>query len=169
LPHTSGGLLNRFRVLSNYLFSLSKRQVMEALILSYYLMVFEKTKAPKTKDQFLKWFEDQAEWSEEHDYQTPTVASNALQSWYNAMKSAFPPMNGIDAPTDEQLQENEELENRLADYCIGKDVIYVAFAWSVADEAYKLTTLLARQYDVGFFDVSTDEGDIILPDGTKIV
>lgn len=44
----------------------------------------------------------------------------------------------IDAPTDEQLEANEELENRLADYCIGRNVIYVAFAWSMADEeAYK--------------------------------
>lgn len=54
-------------------------------------------------------------------------------------------------------------------YCIGRDVIYVAFAWSVADEAYKLMRSLAQKHNVGFFDVSTDNGDIILPDGTMIV
>jgi GH35 family endo-1,4-beta-xylanase len=136
--------------------------------MSYDLMVFEKTKAPKTKEEFMRWYGIQTEWSEEHDYQTPSVASEKLQNWYNAMKSYFPPMNGVDSPTDEQIEEDEELENRLADYCIGRDVIYVAFAWSKADEAYKLTKQFAKQYDVGFFNVSAIDGEIVLPEGTII-
>jgi len=136
--------------------------------MSYDLMVFEKTKVPKTKVEFMKWYSIQTEWSEDHDYQTPSVASQKLQNWYNAIKSYFPPMNGVDSPTDEQIEEDEELENRLADYCIGRDVIYVAFAWSKADEAYKLTKQLSKQYDVGFFNVSAIDGEIVLPDGTLI-
>lgn len=38
-----------------------------------------------------------------------------------------------------------------------------------ADEAYKRMRSLAQKYNVGFFDVSMDDGDIILPDGTMIV
>lgn len=136
--------------------------------MSYNLMVFEKTKAPRTKDEFMKWYETQVKWSEDHDYQTPSVASSTLQSWYREMKNSFPPMNGIDAPTDEQIEDNQELENHLTDYCIGRDVIYAAFAWSLANEAYDLMKELAKQHDVGFFDVS-GEGDIILPDDTKIL
>jgi len=132
-------------------------------------MVFEKARAPITKAEFMKWYETQTEWSEDHDYQTPSVSSLTLQNWYQSMKSVFPPMNGIDAPTDEQIEENEELENNLADYCIGRDVIYVAFGWSVANKAYELAKQLAKQHNVGFFDVSTDDGDILLPDGTKVV
>ena len=56
----------------------------------------------------------------------------------------------------------------MADYCIGYDVIYVAFPWSVADEAYEVMRDLAKKHNVGFFDVSGKKGDIILPDGTRI-
>jgi len=96
--------------------------------MSYDLMVFEKTKAPKTREKFMEWYDVQTEWGEDHDYQTPSVASPALQNWYKAMKNVFPPMNGVDSPTDEQLEQNEELEKRLTDYCIGREVIYVAFS-----------------------------------------
>ncbi len=137
--------------------------------MSYDLLVFEKTKAPRTRMEFMKWFEVETEWNENHDYGTPSIASPALQSWYNTMKDVFPPMNGIDAPTDEQLEGNENLEGRLVDYCIGRDVIYVAFSWSCADEAYELVKKLARQHNVGFFDVSADNGDIILPEGSKLI
>jgi hypothetical protein len=136
--------------------------------MSYYLMVFEKTKAPKTKVEFMEWYASQTEWNEEHDYQNPIVTSLLLQNWYMDMKKTFPPMNGPDAPTDEQLENDEELEDYLTDYSIGKDIIYAAFAWSQADEAYEFTFKLAQKHGVGFFDVSGD-GDIVLPDGEKII
>jgi len=134
--------------------------------MSYDLMVFEKTKAPKTRKEFLAWFEKQTEWGEDHDYQTISVSSPALQNWFMEMKETFPPMNGEYAPDDELLDEDEDLERHTVDYSIGKDVIYAAFAWSTAEEAYDLTRKLAQKHDVGFFDVSGADGDIILPDGT---
>ena len=137
--------------------------------MSYDLMVFEKSKAPTSKKEFILWYEKQVEWSEEHDYKTISVSSPALQNWFMEMKETFPPMNGEYAPASELLDEDENLESHTVDYCIGRDVIYVAFAWSVADEAYKLMRSLAQKHNVGFFDVSTDNGDIILPDGTMIV
>ena len=48
------------------------------------------------------------------------------------------------------------------------DIIYAVFSWSVADEAYELMRSLAQKHKVGFFDVSGDDGDIILPDGIMI-
>ena len=51
------------------------------------------------------------------------------------------------------------------DYSIGHHVIYAAFSWSVADEAYEKMKELAQKHGVGFYDVSGDDGDIILPDG----
>ncbi len=137
--------------------------------MSYYLMVFEKSKAPTSKKEFILWYEKQVEWSEEHDYKTISVSSPALQNWFMEMKNTFPPMDGEYAPDPDLLDEDENLESHTVDYCIGRDVIYVAFAWSVADEAYKLMRSLAQKHNVGFFDVSTDNGDIILPDGTMIV
>jgi predicted RNA polymerase sigma factor len=127
--------------------------------MSYDLMVFEKTKAPRTEVEFMEWYELQTSWNEEHDYQNSSITSLSLQNWYMDMKKTFPPMNGPDAPTDEQLENNEELEDYLTDYSIGKDIIYAAFAWSQAEAAYELALKLAKKHGVGFFDVS-GEGEI---------
>lgn len=76
--------------------------------------------------------------------------------------------NGEYAPDLELLAENEDLDNHVIDYSIGKEVIYAAFSWPAAEEAYHLTRKLAKKHEVGFFDVSENDGDIILPDGTKL-
>ena len=137
--------------------------------MSYDLMVFEKAKAPAAKKEFMAWYEKQVEWREEHDYNTIRVSSPALQNWFLEMKETFPPINGEYAPASELLDADENLERHTVDYCIGQDVIYAAFAWSVADEAYERMKSLAKKHGVGFFDVSADDGDIILPDGTMVV
>ena len=136
--------------------------------MSYDLMVFEKAKAPAAKKEFMAWYEKQTEWSENHDYQTMGVSSPALQNWFMEMKEKFPPMNGEYAPNDDALDDDENLELHMVDYSIGYNVIYAAFSWSVADEAYELMRSLAQKHKVGFFDVSGDDGDIILPDGIMI-
>ncbi len=134
--------------------------------MSYDLLVFEKTQAPATKKEFMEWYEKQTKWEEEHDYQSIAVSSSALQNWFMEMKDKFPPMNGEFAPNDDDI--DEYLESHMADYSIGHDMIYASFSWSVAEEAYEMVRILAQKHGVGFFDVSADEGDIILPDGTVI-
>lgn len=136
--------------------------------MSYDLMVFEKVKAPKTRKEFLEWYEKQTEWGEDHDYQTIGISSPALQNWFLEMKETFPPMNGEYAPDFEFLAGNEDLDSHVTDYSIDKEIIYAAFSWSTAEEAYNLTRRLAKKHDVGFFDVSENDGDIIFPDGTKL-
>jgi len=131
-------------------------------------MVFDKQKAPKTKSEFMEWYDIQTEWNEEHDYESANLTSLNLKNWFMEMKDTFPPMNGEFAPNEELISQDENLEKHLTDYSIGYDVIYVAFAWSLVDEAYTLLKQLASKYDVGFFDVSGNDGDIILPDGTKL-
>ena len=126
--------------------------------MSYYLMVFDKT--IRSRSDFMKWYEEQVEWNEDHDYQSIGVTSTNLKKWFMEMKDTFPPMNGEFSP-------DEDLESHLTDYCIGHELIYLAFAWSVADEAYDLVRKLAKKYGVGFFDVSND-GDIILPSGEDL-
>lgn len=133
--------------------------------MSYDLMVFEPTKAPKTRAAFLAWYEQQVQWQENHDYQTVSVASLALQHWFLAMKETFPPMNGEFALDEALLDEDDALESHITDYSIGREMIYGAFAWSVAEEAYTTALRLAKIHGVGFFDVSSDAGEIILPDG----
>ena len=128
--------------------------------MSYDLMVFERTKAPQKRKEFLVWYDKETEWSEEHGYNDPAVTSSALREWYEEMIKTFPNMDASDVEV-----EDDDAEAPLTDYSIGHNVIYAAFAWSVAEEAYEKMKALAQKYGVGFFDVSSDDGDIILPDG----
>lgn len=124
--------------------------------MSYDLMVFEPSAAPKSREEFMVWYAQQIKWSEDHNYQDHTVASVALQNWFKEMIEYFPPMNGPLAPDDVD-------DPKVTDHCIGKNVIYSAFAWSVADDAYPAMRDLAIKHSVGFFDVSADNGEILFP------
>lgn len=132
--------------------------------MSYDLMVFEVTKAPKTKKEFMDWYEKLTEWEEDHSYDDISVASPALQSWYQEMRKSFPVMNGPDRASEEEMDADEESgEYRISDYSIARDAIYVSFSWSQAEAAYQTMRTLANKHKVGFFDVSGKGGDIILP------
>lgn len=123
--------------------------------MSYDLMVFRPEAAPKNETEFLKWFEQQAEWSEDHSYDDPAVTSEELRNWFMEMKESFPALNGPFATDDDDLE-------KYGDYCIGRDVIYTGFGWSTAEEAYETVTRLAQKYKVGFYDAS-GSGDILIP------
>ncbi|MEK3983211.1 hypothetical protein MHB77_07430 [Paenibacillus sp. FSL K6-3166] len=129
--------------------------------MSYDLMAFETSKAPQERAAFMKWYEQQVQWSEDHAYSDPSVLSEALQRFYSELSEQFPNMN----VEDEIFEAMEEAgtDNRLTDYSLGTSVIYAAFAYSVADEAYTSMRELAIKHKVGFFDVSSNEGDIIFP------
>lgn len=129
--------------------------------MSYDLMVFEPSVAPKNRKEFMVWYEDQIQWSENHDYQNHAVTSTALQNWFQEMITFFPPMNGPLAT------ENPD-DPKATDHCIGKHVIYSAFAWSQAEAAYQKMRELAIKHNVGFFDVSELNGEILFPGNEQI-
>lgn len=123
--------------------------------MSYDLMVFNPNKAPKDKSDFMNWYESQTEWEEDHDYDDPEVSSEELKNWFLEMIEAFPAMNGPFA------SDNVD-DPKVTDYTVGMDVIYAAFAWSEAENAYLKMTELAEKNNVGFFDAS-GSGDIFFP------
>ena len=47
-------------------------------MMSYDLMVFERTKAPQKRKEFLVWYDKETEWAEEHGYDNPAVTSPKL-------------------------------------------------------------------------------------------
>jgi hypothetical protein len=124
--------------------------------MSYDLMVFEPSVAPRERSAFLEWYRNQTQWSEEHGYNNPSVASPALQQWFHEMIQYYPPLNGPLA--------SDDVDNpTVTDHCVGRHVIYSAFAWSCAVDAYRTMKLLAAKHGVGFFDVSSNEMDIFFP------
>jgi hypothetical protein len=128
--------------------------------MSYDLMVFKKESAPKTRADFMKWYYVQTEWAEDHDYSDPKVTSEELKGWFLDMIKIFPAMNGPYADDTDDDVDNENITG----YTIGRDVIYVDFRWSVVEKAFNTTVLLAEKHGIGFFDVSSDNGDILFPE-----
>jgi hypothetical protein len=124
--------------------------------MSYDLMVFDPKAPPTGRDSFMEWYNEQTQWSEEHNYDNPDVSTLELRTWYMEIIKQFPPMNGPYATDD--------IDNpQIADYCVGKSVIYVAFSWSQAEVAYPVVFSLAKKYKIGFFDVSGDNEEVWVP------
>lgn len=124
--------------------------------MSYDLMVFDPAMAPATRDEFIEWYYKLTSWGAGHDYNDPNVASPALRKWLEVMIAAFPPMNGPFASDDYE-------DPRVSDYSIDPAAIYVTFAWSEAEAALRTVVELAAKHGVGFFDVSANDGDILVP------
>ena len=121
------------------------------------LVVFEKSNVPMEVTKFLEWYEEQTEWGSDYDYNDISHASLNLQQLFAKIRIIFPPMNGKFAPSDEELTDKPDLEERLCDYCIGKDIIYMSFAYSMADRAYNLVKRAAYFTGVGFFAPSDED------------
>lgn len=136
--------------------------------MSYDLMVFDLEKAPREQTEFMQWYDQQTEWEEDHNYQEVSVCSERLKAWFMEMITFYPPMNGSLAPSDDEIDEWDENDDprysQVTDYSLGREVIYMAFAWSVADEAYAKCKALAEKHGVGFFNASGNPGEIMYYD-----
>ena len=120
--------------------------------MSYDLMVFDPAAAPREREAFRAWYRAQVEWTEHHGYNDPSVTTVDLRAWYQAIRQIYPNMNGPDPADDDQI-------DRTGDYSIGKHVIYATFPWSLAEDVYPNVRRLAVECQVGFYDVSGDEGE----------
>jgi AcrR family transcriptional regulator len=129
--------------------------------MSYDLMVFAVEAAPRERESFLEWYDQQSEWEEDHGYDDPSVSTAALRAWFMEMIKQFPAMNGPYA----SREVPEEEAAALTDYSVGRQVIYAAFAWSMAEQAYETVFSLAGKHNVGFFNASGPTGAVWLPDG----
>lgn len=134
----------------------SSNESWEAMM-SFDLMVFELSAAPKTRAEFIDWYERQAELSKAHGDDDPSVASPALQRWFAEMIQYFPPLDGPFA-TDEGLENPA-----LTEYRIGREFIYSEFRSSMANAARAKMRELAIKHGVGFFNASDDDGEILVP------
>lgn len=128
--------------------------------MSFDLMVLDKRKRFSKKGEFLKWYDTVTEWSDDVDYSDYRHTTPSLQKWFLAMKDIVPPLNGEFATLDENSRKSEFQES---DYCIAKEAIYVAFAWSDAEKIHPLVAELAKKNDVAFFDISRNQ--VVYPDG----
>jgi len=114
------------------------------------ILVFDKSKAPTEPMEFLKWFYKKSEWNSDRDYNDIKGTSQPLVDFFMELVKEYPSMNGEFAPTDDELENNPELENKLIDYTIDDDLIYMGVAYSVSDEAFDKIEDLAYKYGLGY-------------------
>lgn len=120
--------------------------------MSFDLLVFEPTAVEDAG--FAAWFQEQTNWSKDHDYNDPKVAGPALRAFFMELIDTFPPMNGPLTPPEEAIDVIDGLESRLTDYSIGRKFIYAGFAWSRAGMARETVLALAAKHQVAVALVS---------------
>lgn len=128
--------------------------------MSYDLMVFDVAEAPKERSAFLEWYDDLTEWSEPHTHFDPAITTPPLRAWFMEMIQPFPAMNGPFRPAQEPSDPSA-----VTSYTICYHAIYIGFAWSKAYVGYEVVFRSAGRHGVGFFDVSSEKGEVWFPDG----
>ncbi|MFY7916623.1 MAG: hypothetical protein ACOVPA_18370 [Rubrivivax sp.] len=127
--------------------------------MSYDLAVFDPTPQLKNRDHFEAWYDERTEWEDDLDYNNPENASPGLRAWFHDIRQIFEPMNG---PLSSN-KAGESEEDHVADYSIGRDIIYVAFSWADAELAHAKVMELAARHRVGFLDASSMDGAAWFP------
>jgi hypothetical protein len=121
---------------------------------SYDLFVFDPAAAPRDRAAFMEWFGEQTEWSDESaDAFDPSTASSKLRRWREALLPSWPDMQ------DANLSEEQLDDAHVTGYSFAPGSIYLDFRWSVAEEAYDAVRSSAVEHELGFYDVSGDEGN----------
>ena len=110
--------------------------------MSYDILIFEPDSA--TDEDFPQWWEQVvSQCGEPYDFSTIDGSTPAIRSFYRDIIRTFPPINGPDALTEEELEEREAEGLPVADYTIGADYIYVSVGWSDADTLVKIAGQMA--------------------------
>lgn len=132
--------------------------------MSFDIMIIEPTTVPtSTHAAFMSWYEETTEWSDDQDYSTTDGSTDAIAAFYNAITEHFPDLNAADDLDD----EDEIDDDTAADYTIGDDFLYIAFAYAVAEDAAQRCLELAKANNLAFIDISATT-TIHFPDGSTL-
>lgn len=115
--------------------------------MSYDLMVFDAT-APTSAEAFGTWYATQTDWATSGRAEVPAT----LARWYHEIQMTFPALN----PLPGDPPRGEIPDERLCDYSFGEHVIYLGFAWSVADAARRGVLNTACLNGIGAYDPQTN-------------
>ena len=123
--------------------------------MSYDLLIFEPDCA--TDEDFPRWWEQAvAQWDEPGDFSTIDGSTPAIRSIYRDLIRTFPPFNGPDALSEEELEERENEGLPVADYTIGADYVYISVGWSDANALVKIVGQMAWTQRLAVAYVSED-------------
>ena len=123
-------------------------------------MIFEP--AAVSDEEFPQWWEQVSRWEEPRDYYTTEGSTPAIRSFYRDLVRTFPPFNGPDALSDDEVDARLAQGLPVADYTIGEDLVYVGVSWSAADALVVTAGELAWTHRLAVAYVS-DDGAIVRP------
>ena len=116
--------------------------------MSYDIVIFDPSLAPHDNEEFLSWIKEELQWRDDIDYNDPDNLSPELKSFFDRVRSAYPPMNGPHA------LDMEEISAETTDYSLGSAFIYCSCAWSISQKAYKYFQSNVRRHGLGFYQIS---------------
>ena len=128
--------------------------------MSYDILIFEP--AAVSDEDFPQWWEQISRWEEPRDYDTTEGSTPAIRSFYRDLIRAFPPLNGPDALTDDEVDAHLAQGLPVTDYTIGADFIDVGCSWSAADALVMAVGELAWTHRLAVAYVS-DDSSIVRP------
>ena len=147
--------------------------------MSYNLLVFEPNTVPLDRNGFMKWYRKITKWKDGYDYTDPINLRPRLKEFYRLIRLKFPNMNpqhnqkllvqdgrGIFGLFSKPKMNAVELppepptDSFFTDYTFSGNAVYLAFAWSVAEDALRDVLECAINAKVGLFDVSSNNGII---------
>ena len=123
--------------------------------MSYDILIFEPDSA--TDEDFPRWWEQMvAQWDGPGDFSSIDGSTPAIRAFYRDLIRVFPPFNGPDALSEEELEEREVEGLPVADYTIGADYIYISVGWSDANALVKTVGQMAWTQRLAVAYVSED-------------
>ena len=128
--------------------------------MSYDILIFEPDAV--TDEDFPQWWEQVSRWEEPRDYDTTEGSTPAIRAFYRDLIRAFPPFNGPDALSDDEVDARLAQGLPVADYTIGEDLVYVGVSWSAANALVTTVSELAWTHRLAVAYVS-DDGAIVRP------
>ena len=128
--------------------------------MSYDILIFEP--AAVSDEEFPQWWEQVSRWEEPRDYDTTEGSTPAIRSFYRDLIRSFPPFNGPDALSEEELEEREDKGLPVAEYTIGADHIYISVGWSDANALVKIVGQMYWTQRLAVAYVS-DDSSIVRP------
>ena len=128
--------------------------------MSYDILIFEPDVV--TDEDFPQWWEQVSRWEEPRDYYTTEGSTPAIRSFYRDLVRTFPPFNGPDALSDDEVDARLAQGLPVADYTIGEDLVYVGVSWSAANALVTTVGELAWTHRLAVAYVS-DDGAIVRP------
>jgi len=115
-----------------------------------------------TDDDFPQWWDRVSQWGEPRHYDSIERTTPAIRPFYRDLVRTFPPFNGPDALSDDEVDVRLAQGLPVADYTIGEDLVYVGVSWSAANAPMTTVSELAWTHRLAVAYVS-DDGAIVRP------